>query len=162
MVRATTAASTAENMAPETANRRSIVLLTFDYELFMREPGTVERCMLRPTERILEVLGNRGVRATFFVDTCYLLRVRRAGSAARDADAIEAQLRAMVSRGHRIELHLHTSWLDAEFVGGRLLPRSFGRYRFHQLDPADREAVFGDNAALAVWVMTVGSWSDWG
>ncbi|MBK7667512.1 MAG: hypothetical protein IPJ32_09355 [Sphingobacteriaceae bacterium] len=50
------------------------LLFTFDYELFLgKRSGTVENCILKPTDKILELFSKYKVtKAIFFVDTTYL------------------------------------------------------------------------------------------
>ena len=51
------------------------ILLTFDYELFFgSKVGSVQSCMLNPTEQIMRILDQSNTKATFYVDIGYLLR----------------------------------------------------------------------------------------
>lgn len=130
--------------------QRRMVLLTYDYELFFSRCGSVERCLLEPTERILG-LARRcgGMPSTFFVDALHLLRSRDADAAAREEfERISEQLRSMVAQGHRVELHLHPHWLDAVRESGAWHFPSYERYRLHAL-PLDRmNSLFMDGARL--------------
>ena len=53
---------------------RKRAIITFDYEVFLgRETGTVENCVLKPTEEILKILRANNAKAVFFVDTTWLI-----------------------------------------------------------------------------------------
>jgi len=121
-----------------------MLLLTYDYELFFRRSGTVERCLLEPTEQILEV-GRRhgGMASTFFVDTMHLLRCRGGNQSVRDDfERMAEQLRRVVAQGHRVELHLHPHWLDAVHEGSGWRFPSYDRYRLHALPQSEIESLF--------------------
>ncbi|MCQ2607441.1 MAG: hypothetical protein MJ197_01975 [Bacteroidales bacterium] len=97
------------------------ILLTFDYELFLgARSGTVENCLIRPTNMLLEILAKHNQQAIFFVDTTYLYRMEEmvVGHQAifEDLDRIYAQLLQIVKRGHKLYHHLHPHWLDAVYI----------------------------------------------
>ena len=49
------------------------IFLTYDYELFFGDPtGSVEKCIIEPTQRLLEIAKRTGARYTFFIDVGYL------------------------------------------------------------------------------------------
>ena len=53
-------------------------LLTFDYEVFFGpRTGSVERCLLEPTDALVRLADRHGAPMTFFVDAGYLLALRR-------------------------------------------------------------------------------------
>ena len=52
------------------------LLLTFDYELFLgNKSGTVDNCLIIPTDMLLNVMERNGAKAIFFVDTAYIMRM---------------------------------------------------------------------------------------
>ncbi|NNF12643.1 MAG: polysaccharide deacetylase family protein [Gemmatimonadetes bacterium] len=116
------------------------VLLTYDYELFFGEDaGSVERCMLEPTRRILDVLDRHGAKATFYVDAGYLVRCQGLGADERGRTEVTAQLRRLRAGGHGVELHVHPHWEDAVFEGARWVMNP-ARYRLADFssEAADR------------------------
>ncbi|MDB4202980.1 hypothetical protein N9767_01220 [Planktomarina temperata] len=134
--------------------RLSNICLSFDYELFFgNESGTVEQCLIYPTNKIKTLLVEYDVECIFFVDALYLLRLSReqAPSAVRDYKMICEQLRELYKIGVKIELHIHTHWLDAtydEFTNTWSF-RDLSRYRLHALssdsdDPNSMTKVFSD------------------
>ena len=53
-------------------------LLTFDDEVYFgRRTGSVEKCLLEPTDALARVAAKHGAPLSFFVDTGYLLALRR-------------------------------------------------------------------------------------
>lgn len=128
------------------------VLLTYDYELFFGEDaGSVERCMLEPTKRIVDVLDRHGAKATFYVDAGYLVRCERLGVDKRGRTEVSAQLRRLRASGHGVELHVHPHWEDAIFEGGRWVMNP-SRYRladFSSEDAAGIVQIYSDSLSSA-------------
>ncbi len=99
----------------------SLTLLpTFDYELFLgRDSGTVDACLIRPTELLLQSLERLNLRAVFFVDTIYLLRLKEmtsvSGAASCEYERVCQQIIRIGAGGHDVFPHLHPHWLDAVF-----------------------------------------------
>jgi len=100
------------------------VYLTFDYELYFGSAsGTVQRCMLNPTEKLVDLAEKFGVRYSFFVDVGMLLALKREGISTpelvKDYNSVVAQIRRLVDSGHSIQLHVHPHWEDSRFRNGR-------------------------------------------
>lgn len=96
------------------------VVLSFDYELFFGvRSGTVLNSLITPTSKIMEAMESVGLRGNFFVDVLMIkyLKQNVDTRSREDLMMIEDQLREMVKRGHRIELHLHPHWVDAKYKG---------------------------------------------
>lgn len=112
------------------------IILTFDYELFFGESGTAEKCLIEPVNRLLEIFLQYNHKATFFVDTMYLHRLRTENYKTKQIyEKIEKQLKTLVKHGHRIELHLHPHWIDAVYneKNDRWLFPTYSNYRFSAL-----------------------------
>lgn len=97
------------------------ILLTFDYELFLGpSSGTAQNCLIKPTEKLLEVLSETKAKAIFFVDILYLYRLQeyiiQYPNARHDYDAVCKQIVEIASHGHYVYLHIHPHWLDAVYV----------------------------------------------
>ena len=95
-----------------------LLLITFDYELFLGEQsGNVQQCLINPTNHLLHCLDKHAFKALFFIDTVYILRLgemaEKHGPAKADLDAITSQLVLLVKSGHEIHPHIHPHWLDA-------------------------------------------------
>lgn len=94
------------------------VLFTFDYELFLgKKSGTVEKCLIEPTDIALRILQTYNLKGLFFVDALYLHRLLNVpGSLAKlDYSKIESQLHHIVNSGHTVGIHIHPHWIDAVY-----------------------------------------------
>lgn len=116
------------------------LFLTFDYEIFFAESGTVERSLLEPTMALSNLLKRWGITATFFVDVLYLERLAREDP--QGAGLVTQQLRALIANGHRLELHLHPHWLDAVYHSGTWHFPSYTHYRLHSLHDEEIRQLF--------------------
>ncbi|MBF0138076.1 MAG: hypothetical protein H7833_19740 [Magnetococcus sp. DMHC-1] len=97
------------------------ILVTFDFELFMgRRQGTVERCLATPVRELLRIGQRFGVRFTFFVDTCFLLRLAELSPQHRALASMRDEtlhiLGQLLAAGHELQLHLHPHWHSATFA----------------------------------------------
>lgn len=96
------------------------VILSFDYELFFGDKsGTVSCSLVNPTYKLLDCMDSVGFKGNFFVDWQMLkyLKQEKDKRCQEDYALIVAQLKDMVRRGHRIELHIHPHWIDAKYNG---------------------------------------------
>jgi peptidoglycan/xylan/chitin deacetylase (PgdA/CDA1 family) len=110
------------------------IYLTYDYELFFGEStGSVEACMLNPTNRLLEMAKIYRAKMTFFIDVGHLIQLKKHGEdhpeLHADFDKIESQIKAMVSDGHSVQLHIHPHWEKAKYVDGVWKFKMKGNYR---------------------------------
>ena len=99
---------------------KNLLLITFDYELFLGErSGTVQQCLIDPTDKLLASLGKYAFKALFFIDTVYILRLKEMAEKHRvakaDLEAISNQLIQLVNNGHEIHPHIHPHWMDATY-----------------------------------------------
>ena len=97
--------------------KKKKVILSFDYELFFGDKsGTVQKTLIEPTNAILDAMDSVGFKGNFFVDWQMLkyLNEEKTERTLADYHIIKEQLKYMVSRGHRIELHIHPHWVDAK------------------------------------------------
>lgn len=131
------------------------LLFTFDHELFLgRRSGTVERCMERPVDRLLPIIERYGLRATFFVDTTFLMELERRSTISvrcrADLDRIARQLRELVQRGHAVYPHIHPHWADARYDERthQWDLRELKRYRFSALGEAERDQLFRGSVGI--------------
>lgn len=130
------------------------LLLTFDYELFLGEKsGSVENCMIKPTNEILAILKKyKTNKALFFVDTTYLLKLKEniTEVTKKDYNTIIKQLIKIIQDGHFVFPHLHPHWKDAiynkEANEWKLEKLEF--YRFHNLDESEKDKLFSESISL--------------
>jgi hypothetical protein len=107
------------------------ICLTFDYELFFWESGTFKNSIFKPTNDLLKVFDLYGIKATFFIDVLYYQRLLEVNI--DEAKLLEEQLQLLVSKGHRIELHLHPHWLDAEYEMPNWIFPNYDHYQIQSL-----------------------------
>ena len=113
----------------------SNILLTFDYELFFgSNVGTQERCIIEPTQKIIKLLGKYQIKASFFVDSGYILKLqayrKKYPKIEKDYQTIIAQIEQLHAEGHEIQLHIHPHWEDSHYNGQKWIVDTT-RYRLH-------------------------------
>lgn len=97
------------------------ILLTFDFELFLgSRSGTVDNCLIKPTQELMKVLVPNNLSAIFFVDTLYLHRLKNEAeqnkNAKKDYEKIITLLRELIDEECYIFHHIHPHWLDAQYI----------------------------------------------
>lgn len=95
-------------------------IITFDYEMFLGPcPGSVEKCLIEPTERYLNLARILNIRYVFFVDVLYLIKLKEFSVSYKELEcsfsSIVTQLRQASEEGHDIELHLHPQWFYSNY-----------------------------------------------
>ena len=145
------------------------ILLSLDYELFFGpRTGTVEQCLIRPTQELAETASRHGARLSLFVDALYLQRLadeaRRFPRLQGDLDAIRRQLVSLREKGHDIQLHLHPHWLDSSFDGDQWRLDTH-RYKLHDFSATEAAAMVGSAKKLltsligdSVFAFRAGGW----
>jgi hypothetical protein len=145
------------------------LLLSLDYELFFGRPtGSVEACLLRPTEMLATVARRLGLRFCLFVDAGYLLQLKRLGSRyprlSKDYSAVAAQLESLSAEGNDVQLHVHPHWEDSSFDGEHWIIDA-RRYRLHDFPEAERieivkryVEVLRDICGTDVFAFRAGGW----
>ena len=106
------------------------IILSYDYELFFGDrSGTVQKSLIEPTNQLLDAMDSVGFKGNFFIDWQMIkyLSMEDDNRCKQDYDAIVNQLKDIVHRGHRIELHIHPHWVDAKYNGD-------GTWNFNQFE----------------------------
>ena len=96
------------------------IILSYDYEIFFGDKsGTIEKTLIVPTNFLLNKMDELEIKGNFFIDYLMLKYLRKVDTERtnRDIQLIETQIKDIVRRGHRIELHLHPHWIDAQYNG---------------------------------------------
>jgi hypothetical protein len=131
------------------------LLLTFDYELFLgKRSGSVEKCMLQPTNKLISVLQEYKARGIFFVDTTYLIRLSEVSlkypRAKKDFELITAQIKTLMEQSHYVYPHIHPHWLDAVYLDeqNEWELSDLRRYRFHSISVQERDMLFERSTAI--------------
>lgn len=111
------------------------IFITLDYELFFgQKSGSVEKCIIEPTERLLQIVNSYGIKFTCFVDSGYLIALEKQMKEypllEQDYHKIVNQIKHLSNEGHGIELHIHPHWEDSYFDGNKWCFDTT-RYRLH-------------------------------
>jgi len=98
------------------------IFLTYDYELFFGEPtGSVEKCIVEPTNLLREIAKRTGIKLIFFIDVGYLKKLEQFKNqfpkVKHEHDLVKEQIRMLVSEGHDCQLHIHPHWEDSVHNG---------------------------------------------
>ncbi len=98
------------------------IFLTFDYELFFGSvPGSVEKCILNPTQKLLELAARHQTPMVFFVDVGYLIALERHmdefPDLQTDYQKIIEQIQAIISANSDVQLHIHPHWEKSYYDG---------------------------------------------
>lgn len=108
------------------------ICLTFDYELFLgKNNASYQEILFLPTENIMNTLSDLNVSGTFFADVCSVYAHKQLGDV-EYCDNFKSQIIDLIRHGQDVQLHLHTNWLDAEIVDGKIVPGKEA-YRIHSL-----------------------------
>ena len=147
------------------ADKKNIIL-TFDYELFLgSRSGTVENCLLIPTQKLIELLSTYSIKhAIFFVDTTYLIRLKNnnTSESKKDYENITKQLTVLHQQGHYIYPHLHPHWLDAHYISevNQWDLSNTSKYSFSAINEQERESLFKESIEILEEI--VGPQKDYG
>ena len=118
--------------------KKKTIILSYDYELFFGDrSGTVLKSIVEPTNKLMDVMEQNGFRGNFFVDYLMFRELEKFTDerAVSDLKLLKDQIRDMVRRGHRVELHLHPHWMDAKYNGdGTWNFADFTHYSLSSLD----------------------------
>ena len=121
------------------------IYLSLDYELYFGpQHGTVERCMLLPTRKLMEICARQDVKMTFFVDIGYLVRAEQFRkdhpSLETDYQAVCDQVRELVNAGHDCQLHIHPHWEDCVYQGDKWI-MNVSRYKLADFETEEAERI---------------------
>ena len=117
------------------------IFLTLDYELFFgSNSGTQERSIIYPTNRLLEILDKCNIKASFFVDSGYIIKLdeyrKKYDILEDDYQKLISQIKGLSDSGHDIQLHIHPHWEDSYYEGGRWVIDT-ARYRIYDFSKDD-------------------------
>jgi hypothetical protein len=100
------------------------IYITLDYEIYFGENhGTVEKCIIYPTNELIKIAENHGVRFVFFVDIGFIIKLnefrKKYPELEKDYLAITNQVKYLSDTGHDIQLHIHPHWEDSFYNGNK-------------------------------------------
>lgn len=98
------------------------LVFTLDYELFGNGSGDVFKHIVEPTDKILAIASQYGMKLTFFFEVIEYWKLKeewekgnKMGYEKNPIEAMENQIRNAYRQGHDIQLHLHPQWVDARW-----------------------------------------------
>lgn len=117
------------------------ILLTLDYELFFgRRTGSLDACVIQPSNALLKIAKAKNLPLVFFVDVAYIAALRREmvkhPKLSRDYDLICRHVEQMARAGHEIQLHIHSHWEDCRWDGDGW-QMDTRRYKLHDFGADD-------------------------
>jgi peptidoglycan/xylan/chitin deacetylase (PgdA/CDA1 family) len=94
------------------------IAITWDYELFFGErSGSVEQCMLDPTDCLLSLAAKYKIPFTFFPDAGCLIKFEEQAACHQALQAIKNQIQLWDAKGHETGLHIHPHWEKSSWNG---------------------------------------------
>jgi hypothetical protein len=121
------------------------IYLSFDYEIYFGEnPGTVNKCIIYPTNELIRIARKCNARFSFFVDCGFLIKLNKFRKIypqlENDYVAVVAQLKDLSNAGHDVQLHIHPHWEDSYYDGERWI-MDVRRYKLSDFDEAQIEDI---------------------
>nr|WP_294858807.1 hypothetical protein [uncultured Fluviicola sp.] len=122
------------------------VILTFDYELFFgTNTGSVQKCMIEPSNRLLAIAGKYQIPLVFFVDVGFLIKLQEyAGKYPvlnADFEQITSQLKEMEALNCEIQLHIHPHWEKSFYDGEKWIVVTDDCYKLSDFPDHEAEAI---------------------
>jgi hypothetical protein len=113
-------------------------IFTLDYEIHGNGDGCPHALMVEPTERMLRQFDRYGAKLTILADVGEILKFKEYAKTHGQDDfyyaEIADQLRDAIRRGHDVQLHIHSSYFNARYEGGRWI-QDWSEYNFAGLKP---------------------------
>jgi hypothetical protein len=129
------------------------IILTVDYEIFGNGMGSLNNCLISPTNRILNIAENYNAPVTLFVEMLEFDSMKREwfngqSDMALQIASVEQQICNAVMRGHDAQLHLHPQWIGAKHLKNGLWQLDNSRWRIGDLSSSEvkKILVFGKTA----------------
>ncbi len=98
------------------------LILTLDYELFGNGKGNVSRHIIQPTSDLLKICKKMNVKVTIMPEMVEIEMFKKYDSILKNDlgyspfKKIASQLNKAKNKGHDIQLHIHTQWLNAVYI----------------------------------------------
>jgi len=131
------------------------LLFTFDYELFLGErSGNVIDSVIEPTQHILNLLEEYNIKAIFFVDTTWLIKLKELSencpACKNKLQLISSQIINIIKQGHDVFPHLHPHWMDAVYDPKKdeFNLQDITHYRINQLNQEEIKNIFDSSIAI--------------
>jgi hypothetical protein len=121
------------------------IYITLDYEIYFGEiPGTVDKCIIQPTQELIRISEKYNVRFSFFVDCGFILKLKefklKYPQLEKDYQAVVKQVRYLSETGHDVQLHIHPHWEDSFYNGERWVI-NVSRYKLADFNESEIEDI---------------------
>lgn len=121
------------------------LLLSLDYEIFFgNRTGSIEQCLLKPTQLLINLLDKYNIKVSLFVDAGFLLKLKQYGKEypilLEQYKCIKEQLTSLSQQGHDIQLHIHPHWQDSVYNSNSWIINS-ERYRLHDFSAQEQQEI---------------------
>ena len=120
-------------------------ILTFDYELSLgNDSGTIEKCMIEPTYKILEILKRNNSKALFFIDSTFLVVLKQ--DYYEGYLKVKNQILDILKNGNDVGLHIHPHWIDSYMISkNRWSFKSYDKFRIHNVNEGLKSKIIKDS-----------------
>jgi len=146
------------------------VFLTFDYELFFgSKTGSIQKCLLEPTNELLLMAQRYDIPMTFFIDIGYLVQLKlwsqKFPQLNDDLRLVEQQLIEIQERECELQLHIHPHWEKAVYDGSKWVIDARGCYKLSDFSKEEAvsivrkyHAALGEYAKNPINTFRAGGW----
>jgi peptidoglycan/xylan/chitin deacetylase (PgdA/CDA1 family) len=122
------------------------VILTFDYELFFgTNTGSVQKCIIEPTNQLLTLAKNHQIPLVFFVDVGFLIKLNEYQeeypNLKVDFQKIANQLQEMKALNCEIQLHIHPHWEKSVYDGEKWIIHTDNAYKLSNFSDSEAENI---------------------
>lgn len=93
-------------------------IFTLDYEIYGDGSGSFRECVIRPAKTLLDIFNRYGYPLVVFPEVLEIEKVEKYHSDP-DIDQVRLQLQEILNAGSEIGLHLHSWWVNANYISGR-------------------------------------------
>ena len=98
-------------------------IFTLDYEIHGNGDGCPRKLLIEPTNRILHLFNKYNAKLTILADIPEILKFKdykdRTGDDKFYYEKIVEQLQTAIKTGHDVQLHIHSSYMNSEYMNGR-------------------------------------------
>lgn len=95
------------------------IIITIDYEIFGDGSGTILDCMIKPTEKILDIANNLNIPITLFLEFCEFNAFKKESERLFEDNnpkkLLISQLINAIKNNHDIQLHIHPQWIKYDY-----------------------------------------------
>lgn len=122
------------------------IYLTLDYEIYFGEKhGTVEKCIIEPTNKLREISKRTGAYMTYFIDIGHVIALEKFKSKFPkleiDLNLITENINLLVAEGNDCQLHIHPHW-ETSFYNGEKWIFDYNKYKLVDFNDSEIKSIF--------------------